>query len=72
MGFSTEITSPEGEVVKAVEAVVNDGVIQGSKEFSKDKYIEKASPADSSPLFPEWKEPGKDLLQSTNKCIRRR
>ena len=59
MGFSTEITSPEGEVVKAVEAVVNDGVIQGSKEFSKDKYIEKASPADSSPLFPEWKEPGK-------------
>ena len=57
--FSTEITSPESEVVKAVESVVNNGIIQGSKEFNKDKYIEKASAADSSPLFPEWKEPGK-------------
>ena len=41
-----------------MEDVVNDGIIQGSKEFNKDKYIEKASPATSSPLFPEWKEPG--------------
>jgi len=57
--FSTEIVSPESEVVEAVEAVVNDGIIQGSKEYNKDKYIEKASPAVSSPLFPEWKEPGK-------------
>src|SRR5882724_6733947 len=37
-GFSTEITSPESEVLKAVEAIVNNGIIQGSKEFSKDKY----------------------------------
>ena len=57
--FSTEITSPESEVLKAVEAIVNNGIIQGSKEFNKDKYIENASAATSSPLFPEWKEPGK-------------
>lgn len=59
LGFSTEIASPESEVVDAVEAVVNDGIIQGSTEYSKEKYIEKASAAPSSPLFPEWKEPGK-------------
>ena len=59
LGFSTEIASPESEVVKAVEAVVNNGIIQGSKEYNKDKYIENASAAASSPLFPEWKEPGK-------------
>jgi hypothetical protein len=59
LGFSTEIASPESEVLQAVEAIVNDGVIQGSKEYNKDKYIENASPATSSPLFPEWKEPGK-------------
>jgi hypothetical protein len=57
--FSTEIASPESEVLKAVEAIVNNGIIQGSKEFSKDKYVENASAATSSPLFPEWKEPGK-------------
>jgi hypothetical protein len=57
--FSTEITSPESEVLNAVEVIVNNGIIQGSKEFSKDKYIEHASAAASSPLFPEWKEPGK-------------
>ena len=59
LGFSTEIAAPESEVVKAVEAVVNNGIIQGSKEFNKDQYIESASAAASSPLFPEWKEPGK-------------
>ncbi len=57
--FATEITSPESAVLNAVEVIVNNGIIQGSKEFSKDKYIEKASAAASSPLFPEWKEPGK-------------
>ena len=58
LGFSTEIAAPESEVLQAVEDVVNDGIIQGSKEFNKDKYIESASPATSSSLFPEWKEPG--------------
>lgn len=58
LGFSTEIASPESEVAKAVEAIVNNGIIQGSKEFNKDKYIENASAATSSPLFPPWKEPG--------------
>jgi len=59
LGFSTEISLPESEVLPAVEAIVNNGIIQGSKEYSKDKYIENASAAASSPLFPEWKEPGK-------------
>jgi hypothetical protein len=58
LGFSTEIAAPEREVVQAVEDVVNDGIIQGSKEFNKDKYIESATPATSSSLFPEWKGPG--------------
>ncbi len=58
LGFSTEIAAPERDVVQAVEDVVNDGIIQGSKEFNKDKYIESATPATSSSLFPEWKGPG--------------
>lgn len=58
-GLSTEISSPEEMVVQAVEAVVNDGIIQGSREYNKDKYVEKAAPATYSPLFDSWKGPGK-------------
>jgi len=58
MTFSTEVTAPESEVLQAVEAVVDDGIIQGSFEYNKDKYIEKATAAASSSLFPQWKEPG--------------
>ena len=59
MGLSMEISSPEEMVVEAVQAVVNDGIIQGSKEYNKDKFVDKASPATSSPLFAEYKGPGK-------------
>jgi hypothetical protein len=58
LGFSTEVSAPENEVLQAVEAVVNSGIIQGSFEYNKDKYIEKANAVASSSMFPEWKEPG--------------
>ena len=58
-GLTTEISAPESEVLDAVEAVVNSGIIQGSKEYNKDQYIEHASPATSSPLFPAWTGTGK-------------
>jgi len=59
LGFSSEIAAPESEVLQAVDEVINDGIIQGSREYNKDKYIDKASPATSSVLFPEWNGPGK-------------
>jgi hypothetical protein len=58
LGFSTEVDAPESEVIQAVETVVDNGIIQGSFEYNKDKYIGKASAATASTLFPEWKEPG--------------
>jgi len=59
LGYSTEISAPESEVLEAVEDVVNDGIIQGSKEYNKDKFVEKAVAETSSPLFTPWKEGGK-------------
>ncbi|HZR57817.1 MAG TPA: hypothetical protein VFA74_13160 [Terriglobales bacterium] len=58
-GLSMEIPAPESEVVDAVEDVVNDGIIQGSKEYNKDQYIESATAVQSSPLFPKWTGAGK-------------
>ncbi len=59
LGFSTEIASPEATVLQAVEAVVSDGIIQGSKEYNKDKFIDNATVEASSPLFPDWTGGGK-------------
>src|SRR6516225_8894035 len=59
IGLTTEIDAPEDEVLQAVQEVVENGMIQGSKEYNKDKAIENASSATSSSLFPDWKEAGK-------------
>ena len=69
LGFSGLIQAPESEILEAVDAVVNDGIIQGSKEFNKDQYIEHAVSATSSKLFPEWKEPGKVFYKVRNQVV---
>jgi hypothetical protein len=69
LSFSTEIAVPENEVLQAVEAVVDDGIIQGSFEYNKEKYIEHAAGATSSPLFPEWKDPGKVFYKVRTKVL---
>jgi hypothetical protein len=69
LGYSSEITAPESEVLQAIYDVTNDGMIQGSKEYNKDKFIDKASPADSSPLFPQWTGPGKVFYKVREKVL---
>jgi hypothetical protein len=58
-GLTMEIPAPENEVLDAVEDVVNDGIIQGSKEYNKDQYIDSAKAEPSSSLFPKWTGGGK-------------
>ena len=58
-GFAVDLTTPEAEVLDALEQVVDDGIIQGSKEYNQDQYIEKARAATSSDLFAKWTGPGK-------------
>lgn len=68
-GLTTEISAPESEVLQAVDAVVNSGIIQGSKEYNKDQYIEHALPATSSPLFPPWTGPGKIFFKVRTEAL---
>jgi hypothetical protein len=58
-GLSVEIESPENEVLQAVGDVVDDGIIQGTKEYNKDENIAGASSAASTPLYPQWTGPGR-------------
>jgi Bacterial SH3 domain len=53
-GFIVSVPAPEQEVRQAVQDVVADGIIQGSKEYNKDEYIGGAEAADSTSVFPPW------------------
>jgi hypothetical protein len=67
--FSTEIPAPESEVLQAVKAVVNDEMIQGSKEYNRDQYVENAAAATSSSLFPRWTDPGTVFYKVRTKVL---
>ena len=69
VSFSTEISAPESMVLQAVEIVAGNGIIQGSQEYNKDKYIERASAATSSSLFPAWKDPGTVFYKVREKVL---
>jgi len=68
-GFSTELPNSEEEVLQALDEVVNDGIIEGSVEYNKDKYIEKAAAATDSPLFTKWTEPGRVFYKVRYKVL---
>ncbi len=68
-GFTTEVIASKEELVEAVQDVAGNGIIKGSKEYDKDTYISGASPADSSPLFAKWIEPGQLFFKVRTGCI---
>lgn len=58
-GVTTKLSVSEPVLLQAVEDVVADGIIQGSKEYNKDEYITGAEAANDTSLFPTWSGPGK-------------
>jgi hypothetical protein len=69
LGLSVSVPAPEAEVLQAVQEVVADGIIQGSKEYNKDEYIFGADAADDSPIFPKWTGPGKVFFKVRQNAI---
>jgi len=57
-GFTAEVTASTSELTEAVQDVVGDGIVQGSREYDKDPYVSGASAAEHSPLFEKWTGPG--------------
>ncbi len=58
-GLIVNLPFPETEVSQAVEDVVQNGIIRGSKEYNKDEYITGAKALTSSRAFPAWTDGGK-------------
>lgn len=53
-GLSVSVPASQTEVLQAVQDVVADGVIQGSKEYNKDEYIAGAEAVAETRVFPKW------------------
>ena len=53
-GLSVSVPVTEPELLQAVQDVVADGIIQGSKEYNKDEYISGAEAAAETRVFPKW------------------
>ena len=58
-GLIVNIPLSEPEVEQAVQDVVQNTIIRGTKEYNKDEYISHAVAATSTPVFPSWNQAGK-------------
>lgn len=58
MGLIVNLTQPESEVKQAVEDVVQNGIIRGTKEYNKDEYISGATAQTATRVFPPWTDGG--------------
>ena len=69
MGLSVSVPAPESEVLQAVQDVVADGIIQGSKEYNKDEYISGAEAAENTTVFPKWEGTGRAFYKVRQNAI---
>jgi hypothetical protein len=53
-GLSVSVPATEQELLQAVQDVVADGIIQGSKEYNKDEYVSGAETVSDVRVFPKW------------------
>ncbi len=68
-GLIVNIPLPEPEVEQAVQDVVQNTIIRGTKEYNKDEYISKAVAATSTPVFPTWNQAGKVYYKVREQAI---
>lgn len=59
MGLIINIPFSENEVNRAVQDVVQNGIIRGTKEYNKDEFIAGAVAASASRVFSAWTGGGK-------------
>jgi Skp family chaperone for outer membrane proteins len=57
-GLSVSVPVSEAELLQALQDVVADGIIQGSREYNKDEYISGADTVSETRAFPKWTGPG--------------
>ena len=69
VGFVVNVPFPEDEVSQVVQEIVQNGIIRGTKEYSKDEYLSGAAVPSSTQVFPEWTEAGKVFYKVRMKAL---
>jgi hypothetical protein len=57
-GLNVSMPATEQELLQAVQDVVSNGKIEGTKEYNKDEYVSGAEQEESTAVFPKWAGPG--------------
>lgn len=60
---------PENEVVQVVQEIVQDGIVRGTKEYSKDQYLSGAASVSSTRVFTEWTQGGRVFYKVRLKAL---
>jgi hypothetical protein len=68
-GLIVNVPFPEAEVTQIVHDVVQNGIIRGTREYNKDQYVNGASEASSTRVFPAWTEGGKVFYKVRLKAL---
>jgi hypothetical protein len=68
-GLIVNVPFSEAEVVQVVHDVAQNGIIRGTREYSKDQYVNGATEASSTRVFPEWTEGGKVFYKVRLKAL---
>jgi Skp family chaperone for outer membrane proteins len=68
-GLSVSVAASETELLQAVQDVVADGIIQGSKEYNKDEYISGAEAVASTRVFSKWTGVGQVFYKVKNNAL---
>jgi hypothetical protein len=68
-GLIVNVPYAENQVLQVVQDVAQNGIIRGTKEYSKDEYVSGASVAPSTRAFPEWSEGGKVFYKVKLKAL---
>jgi len=68
-GYSVVLDGSMADVLRAVEDVVNDGIVHGTYVYEKEKTLTGAVAADSSAHFGQWQGPGKVFYKVFNGAV---
>ncbi len=68
-GLIVNVPFPEAQVTQVVQEVAQNGIIRGTKEYSKDEYVSGATAVESTRAFPEWSESGKVFYKIKLKAL---
>lgn len=68
-GLIVNVPFSETEVSQAVQEIVQNGIIRGTKEYNKDEFLSGAEQATSTRVFPEATEGGKIFYKVRLKAL---